>query len=103
MDHEAADRISAAAAAEPDTARSGFDDRAQDAADRNDPPTGWHTVEGPASGGTCGRRSPRLMAELTRPRRWWPVDSAAPSMPWWSLLLYVYLRPPFVHLPALYV
>jgi hypothetical protein len=38
MDHEAADRISAAAAAEPDsaTARSGFDDRAQDAADRND-------------------------------------------------------------------
>jgi hypothetical protein len=39
MDHEAADRISAAAAASPDcdTARSGFDDRAQDAADRNEP------------------------------------------------------------------
>lgn len=39
MDREAADRISAAAAAQPDsdTARSGFDDRAQDAAERNDP------------------------------------------------------------------
>ena len=39
MDHESADRISNAAAADPgsDTARSGFDDRAQDAADRNDP------------------------------------------------------------------
>ena len=39
MDHESADRISAAAAADPDsdTAQSGFDDRAQDAADRNDP------------------------------------------------------------------
>jgi hypothetical protein len=40
MDHEAADRISAAADRDPDspTATSGFDDRAQEAADRNDPP-----------------------------------------------------------------
>jgi hypothetical protein len=39
MDHESADRISAAAARDPEsaTAQSGFDDRAQDAADRNDP------------------------------------------------------------------
>ncbi|MGH3752937.1 MAG: hypothetical protein ACRDRP_09610 [Pseudonocardiaceae bacterium] len=39
MDHEAADRISAAAEADPEspTAQSGFDDRAQDAADRNEP------------------------------------------------------------------
>jgi hypothetical protein len=39
MDHEAADRISAAADRDPDsaTAQSGFDDRAQDAADRNYP------------------------------------------------------------------
>lgn len=38
MDHEAADQISAAAERDPDspTAESGFDDRAQDAADRND-------------------------------------------------------------------
>jgi hypothetical protein len=38
VDHEAADRISAAADPDSDTARSGFDDRAQDAADRDDPP-----------------------------------------------------------------
>jgi hypothetical protein len=40
MDHQAADRISAAADRDPDspTAQSGFDDRAQEAADRNDPP-----------------------------------------------------------------
>jgi hypothetical protein len=40
MDHQAADRISAAANRDPDspTATSGFDDRAQHAADRNDPP-----------------------------------------------------------------
>ena len=39
MDHESADRISAAAARDPDspTAASGFDDRAQAAADRNGP------------------------------------------------------------------
>lgn len=39
MDHEAADRIAEAAARDPDsaTAQSGFDERAQDAADRNDP------------------------------------------------------------------
>lgn len=39
MDHEAADRISAAADRDPDslTATSGFDARAQEAADRNDP------------------------------------------------------------------
>lgn len=39
MDHDAADRISAAADKDPDspTAVSGFDDRAQDAADQNDP------------------------------------------------------------------
>lgn len=38
MSHDAADRISAAAAADPSspTAVSGFDDRAQAAADRND-------------------------------------------------------------------
>lgn len=38
MDHEAADRISAAAERDPDspTAERGFDDRAQEAADRND-------------------------------------------------------------------
>jgi hypothetical protein len=38
MDRESADRISAAADREPDspTAQSGFDDRAQEAADRND-------------------------------------------------------------------
>jgi hypothetical protein len=38
MDHDAADRIAAAADRDPDsaTAQSGFDDRAQDAADRND-------------------------------------------------------------------
>lgn len=38
MDHESADRISAAADRDPDspTATSGFDDRAQEAADRND-------------------------------------------------------------------
>ena len=38
MDHEAADRISAAAERDPQspTAESGFDERAQDAADRND-------------------------------------------------------------------
>ncbi|MFI6031629.1 hypothetical protein [Amycolatopsis magusensis] len=37
MDHDSADRISAAADRDPDspTATSGFDDRAQDAADRN--------------------------------------------------------------------
>jgi hypothetical protein len=40
MDHQAADRISAAADRDPSspTAASGFDDRAQQAADRNDPP-----------------------------------------------------------------
>ncbi len=39
MDHESADRISAAARRDPDspTAASGFDERAQDAADRNEP------------------------------------------------------------------
>ena len=39
MDRESADRISAAADRDPDspTAQSGFDDRAQEAADRNDP------------------------------------------------------------------
>lgn len=38
MDHESADRISAVADRDPDspTATSGFDDRAQEAADRND-------------------------------------------------------------------
>jgi hypothetical protein len=38
MDHAAADRISDAARQDPDcpTAQSGFDDRAQAAADRND-------------------------------------------------------------------
>ncbi|MGN2642384.1 hypothetical protein ACTD5D_40675 [Nocardia takedensis] len=38
MDHEAADRISAAAERDPesDTATSGFADRAEEAADRND-------------------------------------------------------------------
>jgi hypothetical protein len=38
MDHQAADRISAAAGRDPEspTAVSGFDDRAQEAADRND-------------------------------------------------------------------
>lgn len=38
MSHDDADRISAAAAADPSspTATSGFDDRAQAAADRND-------------------------------------------------------------------
>ncbi|MFB4317289.1 hypothetical protein [Actinomadura sp. 21ATH] len=38
MDHEAADRISAAAERDPDsaTAQSGFDERAQEAADRNE-------------------------------------------------------------------
>ena len=38
MDHESADRISAAAERDPDssTAISGFDERAQEAADRND-------------------------------------------------------------------
>ena len=38
MDHEAADRISAAAERDPasPTAQSGFDERAQEAADRND-------------------------------------------------------------------
>ncbi|UJW36897.1 hypothetical protein L3Q67_45345 (plasmid) [Saccharothrix sp. AJ9571] len=37
MDHDAADRISAAADRDPDspTATSGFDDRAQHAAERN--------------------------------------------------------------------
>jgi hypothetical protein len=40
MDHQAAERISAAADRDPDspTATSGFDDRAQQAADRNDAP-----------------------------------------------------------------
>lgn len=39
MDHQAAERISAAAGRDPAsaTATSGFDDRAQAAADRNDP------------------------------------------------------------------
>ena len=39
MDHEAADRIGAAADRDPDsaTASSGFDDRADVAADRNEP------------------------------------------------------------------
>ncbi|MEU7261003.1 hypothetical protein AB0B21_35160 [Streptomyces rimosus] len=39
MDHESADWIGDAAERDPDsaTATSGFDDRAQDAADRNDP------------------------------------------------------------------
>ena len=39
MDHESADRISAAAQRDPDspTVTSGFDDRAQAAADRNEP------------------------------------------------------------------
>ncbi|MFC8047967.1 hypothetical protein [Nocardia sp. NPDC057353] len=39
MDHDAADRIGAAAERDPDsaTAQSGFDDRAAAAADRNDP------------------------------------------------------------------
>lgn len=38
MDHEAADRISAAAERDPDspTAQSGFDERAETAADRNE-------------------------------------------------------------------
>ncbi|WP_198541311.1 hypothetical protein [Parafrankia soli] len=38
MDHESAGRISAAADRDPDspTARSGFDERAQEAADRNE-------------------------------------------------------------------
>jgi hypothetical protein len=38
MDHQAADRISAAAERDPDspTAESGFDERAQEAADRNE-------------------------------------------------------------------
>ena len=38
MDHQAADRISAAARQDPDSpaAQSGFDDRAQDAAGRNE-------------------------------------------------------------------
>jgi hypothetical protein len=38
MDHQAGDRISSAARQDPDsaTARSGFGDRAQAAADRND-------------------------------------------------------------------
>lgn len=38
MDHEAVDRISAAADRDPGrpTAESGFDDRTQEAADRND-------------------------------------------------------------------
>lgn len=38
MDHQAADRISAAAERDPEsaTAQSGFDERAQNAADRND-------------------------------------------------------------------
>ncbi|ONI70906.1 hypothetical protein ALI144C_50940 [Actinosynnema sp. ALI-1.44] len=38
MNHEAAERISAAAERDPDSpaAQSGFDDRAQQAADRND-------------------------------------------------------------------
>jgi hypothetical protein len=38
MDHQAADRISAAVRQDPDspTAQSGFDDRAQAAASRND-------------------------------------------------------------------
>jgi hypothetical protein len=38
MDHESADRISAAAQRHPDspTAASGFDERAQDAAERNE-------------------------------------------------------------------
>lgn len=38
MDHEAADRIFEAAQRDPesDTATSGFDERAQDEADRND-------------------------------------------------------------------
>lgn len=38
MSHDDADRIAAAAAADPDspTALSGFDDRAQDAADHNE-------------------------------------------------------------------
>ncbi|MFG1849575.1 hypothetical protein [Micromonospora carbonacea] len=40
MDHESADRIGAAARRDPvsPTATSGFDERAQDAADRNEPP-----------------------------------------------------------------
>ncbi|HET9079840.1 MAG TPA: hypothetical protein VFO01_04915 [Trebonia sp.] len=39
MDHAAADRIGAAAARDPQspTAESGFDERAEAAADRNDP------------------------------------------------------------------
>lgn len=39
MDHESADRIAEAAGRDPDsaTAQRGFDNRAQDAADRNDP------------------------------------------------------------------
>lgn len=39
MDHEAADRISAVAKRDPEspTAESGFDERAQAAADRNEP------------------------------------------------------------------
>jgi hypothetical protein len=39
MDHAAADRISAAADRDPQspTAQSGFDERAEAAADRNDP------------------------------------------------------------------
>jgi hypothetical protein len=39
MDHTAADRIGAAADRDPQspTAQSGFDERAEDAADRNDP------------------------------------------------------------------
>jgi len=44
MDHESADRISQAAQRDPEssTAHSGFDDRAQAAADRNDAdPDDW--------------------------------------------------------------
>ncbi|MTE17033.1 hypothetical protein [Nocardia aurantiaca] len=43
MDHEAADRIAAAAERDPesDTAQSGFDDRAAAAADRNDDEDDW--------------------------------------------------------------
>ena len=59
MDHQSADRISAAAERDPEspTAESGFDDRAQDAADRNDEDDGDDeeglTVPGP--GGACRR------------------------------------------------
>lgn len=77
MDHESAARISAAAARDPDspTATSGFDDRAQEAAGRNDAEDSHGTrittssrclVLVPAAesdgGHLCARRASRLRA-----------------------------------------